>query len=78
MGEVLNNKYLSQKDGSGGIPHFILREISSLSDLKGCPNIVELLDVFEVRGSKKIILSFKFEKGGDLNYLLHKQSKYFS
>ena len=47
-------------------------------DLKGSPNIVELLDVFYVKGSKKIILSFRFEKGGDLNYLLHKHSKYFA
>ena len=68
---------MPEKDGSG-IPHFILREISSLKDLKGCPNIVQLLDIFEVRGSRKIILSFKFEKGGDLNKLLYKQAKYFS
>ena len=50
-----------------GLPHFILREISALVDLRGNANMVELVDIFEIKGSKKIVLSFKLEKGGDLN-----------
>ena len=50
-----------------GLPHYILREISALVDLRGNSNIVDLVDIFEIHGSKKIVLSFKYEKGGDLN-----------
>jgi serine/threonine protein kinase len=50
----------------------LLREISALVDLKGNKNIIELLDVFEIKGTKKIVLSFRYEKGGDLNSLLHR------
>jgi len=49
-----------------GLQHFILREVSALIELKGHPQITELLDIFRVKGSGKIVLSFKFEKGGDL------------
>jgi len=55
-----------------GLPHFILREISALVDLRGHDNIIELLDIFEIKGSKKIVLSFRYEKGGDLNQLLYR------
>jgi serine/threonine protein kinase len=53
-----------------------LREISALSELRGNDNIVELLDVFEIENSKKAVLSFKYEEGGDLNGLLHKLRKF--
>ena len=55
-----------------GLPHFIIREISALVDMRGNANIVQLLDIFQIKGSKKIVLSFNFEKGGDLNTLLYK------
>ena len=46
--------------------HFILREIGALIDLKGHACIAELVDIFKVKGSGKIVLSFKYEHGGDL------------
>ena len=58
-------------DSSTGLPHFILREISALVDLRGNANIVELVDIFEIANSKKIVLSFRYEEGGDLNGLLY-------
>ena len=60
------------EENGTGLPHFILREISALVDLKGHKNIIELVDIFEIKGSKKIVLSFRYEKGGDLNSLMHR------
>ena len=59
-----------------GLPHYILREVAALSDLRGHDNIIDLLDIFEIKGSKKIVLSFRLEKGGDLNQLLHRQRQF--
>ena len=59
-----------------GLPHYVLREISALVDLRGHSNTLELIDIFEIAGSGKIVLSFRYERGGDLNNLLHCQSKF--
>lgn len=64
-------------DETVGIPHFILREISALSSLKGIEHAVELLDVFTIKKNQKVVLSFKFEKGGDLSGLIQKSCKSF-
>ena len=62
-----------QFDGeTTAIPHFILREVSALIDLNGHANILQLVDVFKIKGSCKIVLSFRFEKGGDLAHILVK------
>lgn len=55
-----------------GMPHYILREISALLDLRGHTNIIELLDVFTMRDSKNVILSFAYERGGDLCSIMTK------
>lgn len=54
------------------MPHYILREISALIDLRGHTNIIELLDVFQMRDSKNVILSFAYERGGDLCSIMTK------
>lgn len=60
-----SNKY-------SGLPHYILREVAALLDLQGHENVLRLLDIFQIKGSKKVVLSFAFEEGGDLGKLLHK------
>jgi serine/threonine protein kinase len=62
----------NNEENGTGLPHFILREISALVDLNGHKNIIELVDIFEIKGSRKIVLSFRYEKGGDLNSLMHR------
>ena len=34
--------------------------------------MLRLLDIFQIKGSKKVVLSFAFEEGGDLGKLLHR------
>lgn len=57
-----------------GMAHSTLREISALADLQNHDNIAELLDVFQVRGSKAVILSLGLEEGGTLNDLIRRKT----
>jgi len=52
-----------------------LREVSALIELRGHQNIAELVDIFKIKGSGKVVLSFKYERGGDLMQLIKRNNK---
>lgn len=53
----------------------MIRELAALKDCSGHENIVQLQDVFRVKGSGRVIISLKLEEGGTLGSLLHAKNR---
>lgn len=62
-------------DKAANISHDTVRELAALKDCSGHENIVQLLDVFRVKGSGKLLVSLKCEEGGTLANVLSAKKK---
>lgn len=62
-------------DQVAAISHDVVREVAAVKDCTGHENIVQLLDVFRVKGSGRVIVSLRCEEGGSLSTLLHAKNK---